>query len=255
MVAVPEDARAAVAGAVFAEPRPHMPPRDDRIPAAAEMIDRKVCGLNDWSRTIVRDEEVTSRDDVTIGIVGAVLDELREFVGSPGTVAEAFGHGAGVEGAGAANERNGSAAAGSVGESHAPRPGMADESADEDQSFDSETRGAAGALLTLEKRPGDLGGERFAEDPASADAVLQQRGFHGSCVVAELPVRLVRVGSFDEARAVREGLAEGRKQGPIAVQSGQMGDCGRGSRAVNAKLELFERSDSGSVRRDLGRRV
>lgn len=245
MVTAPEDARAAVTGAVFAEPRPDVPPRDDRIPAAAEMINRKARRLSDGSRTIVRDEEVTTRDDVTIGIVGAVPDELGEFFGRPGIMTAALRHGAGVEGAGAANERNGSAATGSVGESHAPRPGMPDESADEDQTFDPETRGVAGALLTVEKRPRDLGGERFAEDPAGAHAVLQQRGFHGGSVVAELPVRLVRVGGFDEAGAVVQRVAKGRKERPVPVQAGQVDERGltRG-RSVKAELEFLAEGDS-----------
>lgn len=244
MVTAPDDVRAVVAGAVFPEPGSHVPPWNDRVPCAAKMINWNPCGAGDGGRMVFGDEEVATCDGVAIWISGPVLDELREIFGGDGTVTEAFAHRAGVEGAGAANEADGGALAGGMGESHAPRPGMSDESTDEDQSLDSETRCVAGELLTFEESPRDLGGERFTKNPARGDALIKQGGFDSRCVVAQLPVGLMRVSGLDEMGAIPEILAERREEGPIPVQARQVDERGRRGGAVDAELKFFTESDS-----------
>lgn len=122
MVGAPYNARTAIAGAILSQPWPHVPPRHDRIPRAAEMIDGKGGGPSNRGRLVLCDKEVAAGDDVAVHIVRAVFNELCEFFSCSGAVAEAFRHVACVELAEATKEPNRDAFAGGLGELNTPWP-------------------------------------------------------------------------------------------------------------------------------------
>ena len=124
---------------------------------------------------------------------------------------------------------------------------MPDEAADQNQTFDLEARCGSGLLLAMEKGPRDLRGEGFAENPARGDALFEQRGFDGGGVVVQRPVRLMRVGGFDETRTVVQRVSEGREESPITVKAGQMDQRGFADGIMEPKKEMFVVRDGGSV--------
>ena len=126
---------------------------------------------------------------------------------------------------------------------------MPNESADEDQALDAETRRTSGLLLAMEERPRDLGGEGFAENPAGGDVAFEQCRFNPGGVVIERPVGLARIGGFDEARAVVQRVAKGREKSPVAVEPGKVDEGWFAGGAVKTELETFVVRDGGNVMR------
>lgn len=132
MATAPDDSRAAIAGAIFPQPGPHMPPRHDGIPRAGEMEDGQLGLTRDGGGLIPCNKTVAAGDDVSVRSVGAAHNEFVKLNSSAGAMVEAPLRAADVELAEKLKQRQRNATADGLREADSPRPGMAHEAADED---------------------------------------------------------------------------------------------------------------------------